>query len=127
MSATDNNGRQLPGEAGWFIRRPRQKPDGTIRASARIAAASSWFKGHFPGEPILPGIAQLELVSQAVQAVSDAPLRVAGMRRVRFKQVVRPDDKLEITVNPPTRGRTGFAFRVLVENSVVCSGTLDMV
>jgi len=37
-----------------------------IEALADVPVDSPWFSGHFPGEPILPGIALVHLVKQAI-------------------------------------------------------------
>ena len=37
-----------------------------ITASACVPADSVWYAGHFPGNPILPGIAILALVEEAI-------------------------------------------------------------
>jgi 3-hydroxyacyl-[acyl-carrier-protein] dehydratase len=106
---------------------PWREADGTIRASACFGAGSPWFDGHFPGDPILPGIALLALVCDTLAAAGGG-LRLAGLRRVRFKQVVRPGDRLEISVSPKSGGgEASFSFRVQVAGAAVCSGTLDMV
>jgi len=34
--------------------------------SVEISAASPWFAGHFPGHPVLPGIAHLALAQRAL-------------------------------------------------------------
>lgn len=127
MNATGGAPPRTPRAPDEPLGRPWREADGTIRASACIAAGSPWFDGHFPGEPILPGVAMLALVCDTLSAATADRLRLAGLRRVRFKQVVRPDDRLEIIVSPKAGGEAAFAFRVQVADSVVCSGTLDMV
>jgi hypothetical protein len=42
----------------------------TVWADAYIGAASPWFSGHFPDEPILPGIAILSMVSEVIRQVA---------------------------------------------------------
>ena len=37
-----------------------------IVATARVPADSAWYDGHFPGNPILPGLALIALVEEAV-------------------------------------------------------------
>ena len=72
-----------------------------IEAGAEVPENSVWFNGHFPGEPILPGIALLSAVYEAV--LKDAsrrgePLRISGLKRVRFTGPVRPGEKLSLVL-----------------------------
>ena len=66
--------------------------DGGVRARFRARADSPWFEGHFPGEPVLPGIAQLSMAFEAAEKARGEKLTLRGLRRVRFKKVIRPGD-----------------------------------
>lgn len=64
-----------------------------------------FFQGHFPGNPIMPGVIQLEALAQC-----SAPILLtldefkgklalfAGMENVRFKSIVRPGDRFDMEV-----------------------------
>ncbi len=64
-----------------------------------------FFQGHFPGNPIMPGVIQLEALAQC-----SAPILLcldqfkgklalfAGIENVRFKNIVRPGDKFEMEI-----------------------------
>jgi 3-hydroxyacyl-[acyl-carrier-protein] dehydratase len=123
---TAGDGTGAFGAEGVVLSQCRRMPDGSILSRVRVASGSQWYDGHFPGEPILPGVAQLGLVFDTLQSVTDRPVRLAGVRRVRFKRIVGPHDDLTIVVHPPSRGANGYAFRIFVDDVVVCSGTLDV-
>lgn len=62
-----------------------------------------FFQGHFPGDPIMPGVLQLEALAQlgAILMLQTPPARgklmvFAGMDKVRFRRMVVPGDKLEM-------------------------------
>ncbi len=64
-----------------------------------------YFKGHFPGNPVLPGVLMIESAAQlGAFVVLNLPefrgktAYFAGIERVRFKRIVRPGEKLEISV-----------------------------
>ena len=63
-----------------------------------------FFKGHFPGEPVMPGVLLVEALAQtgAVAALSLPENRgklaiFGGVKNARFKQPVRPGDVLELS------------------------------
>ncbi len=95
-----------------------------IIMEAEVSPDSPWFSGHFPGEPILPGVAQLEMALDAIKRLNRKSLRISGVKRVRFKQVIRPDDKLRITVAPHKKDALSYLFRIMVNGELASSGIL---
>lgn len=64
-----------------------------------------FFQGHFPNNPIMPGVLQLEAMAQCSAPIlltmdeyKGKLLLFAAMENVRFKSIVRPGDKLEMEV-----------------------------
>jgi 3-hydroxyacyl-[acyl-carrier-protein] dehydratase len=65
-----------------------------------------WFAGHFPGDPVLPGVLVAETLAQAAALLHLAahPERagetvyLAGIDGLRFRRVVRPGDTLRAEV-----------------------------
>jgi 3-hydroxymyristoyl/3-hydroxydecanoyl-(acyl carrier protein) dehydratase len=99
-----------------------------VAAAARFPGDSDWFSGHFPGNPIVPGVALIALVAEAVierERGEGRPLAITGVRRVRFRLPVRPDDEvtLEATRIPNPQG-PAYAFTVCLAGETVCSGVL---
>jgi 3-hydroxyacyl-[acyl-carrier-protein] dehydratase len=99
-----------------------------------------WFAGHFPGNPVMPGVLIVEALAQAATiAAASAALKdgsagsmagkiglFAGIDKVRFKRVVKPGDTLrleaEITV---FRGPVGKAtVKATVDGDLACRGEL---
>ena len=64
-----------------------------------------FFQGHFPGNPIMPGVLQLEALAQCSAPVllslpqNKGKLALyAGVDGVRFKNIVRPGDRFDMTI-----------------------------
>ena len=66
-----------------------------------------FFTGHFPGNPIMPGVLQIEALAQAgailcheskLYDTSKQFAVLAGVDGARFKRIVRPGDRLELEV-----------------------------
>ena len=83
-----------------------------------IPPDSPFFTGHFPGQPILPGIAHLALVAQALGGVS-----ITEIPSLRLRSPVRPGDVLTLKVDGPTE-EGSVRFEVRREGDVASSGSL---
>ena len=97
-----------------------------ITADIRVPPDSPWFNGHFPAEPILPGVAQLGIVFDMISQARNQKLTISSARRIRFKQIIRPDDRLSVIAIPSKEGAGSYSFRILVEGEPVCSGMMTV-
>ena len=111
----------------WYVLKDLKRSDSReLRAEIQVPPDSPWFSGHFPGEPILPGIAQLGMVFDAISQSSDQNLKISGVSRVRFKQIIRPDDQLRIIATPQKDHAESYVFRITVKGELVCSGVMTV-
>ena len=105
-----------------FVEVIQQEKDEII-ARVTTDTRSPWFVGHFPDNPILPGIAQLKMVADIIGASRADDLRMTGLSRVKFRKIVRPGDFLDIHATPGTL-QDQYAFRITSNNEDVCSGMM---
>lgn len=98
----------------------------TTTVHIRVPAESIWFDGHFPGEPILPGVAQVAMVTELLAAVLKRPIQVVDVSRVRFKQAIRPNEPITVEVTPKGRLPLGYGFRLWKRDELACSGNIKL-
>jgi len=93
---------------------------------AEVLPDSPWFSGHFPGEPILPGIAQLEMALDGIKRLSKKDLKISGIRKVRFKQFIRPNNKIGIKIALRKEEVLSYSFRIMVGEEMACNGIMTV-
>ncbi len=108
--------------------------DEELRAIKNVTINEPYFQGHFPGNPVMPGVLQLEAMAQAAgilmlrKVSSDG--RVAffmSADRVKFRRAVVPGDQLEIHARITKNRRNKIAsaeVKCMVDGKVVSSGEL---
>ena len=103
------------------------------RVVARRTVTEADCAGHFPGNPIMPGVTLVEALAQcgAVAVLSQPENRgrlalFAGIDDVRFKRIVRPGETLELVCEVETvRGPIGRGkVRASVGSELAVRGTL---
>ena len=96
-----------------------------IRAHIQVPPDSPWFDGHFPEAPLLPGVAQLGMVHDLLIRTLKENRPVTQISRVRFKQMIRPDQPLVLTVKIAA-GTASHSFRITGDEGLICSGQMRL-
>lgn len=105
----------------------------SVRARYRVTGDEAFLAGHFPGNPVFPGVLQLEALAQAGAIAVLADSRFAGrlplfggVEEVRFRRVVRPGDELALEVEVERlSARGGWSrARASVDGVTACEGRL---
>lgn len=86
--------------------------DGEWHLQLSVPPDLAYFSGHFPTVPVLPGVVQVNWAMELGQRLLDLPPKFAGMEVLKFQQLVRPGDRISLTLRfDAERGKLYFAFR----------------
>jgi 3-hydroxyacyl-[acyl-carrier-protein] dehydratase len=108
-------------------------PGKFVSATKDVNADEYYFKGHFPGNPVMPGVVLIETMAQAgavslllMEEYKGKLVLFAGIEKARFKRIVRPGDTLKIESNILSMRRNiGKAeAKAVVEGELACSAEL---
>ena len=90
------------------------EPGVRVVAKKYIKPDESWFQGHFPGQPVTPGVLLVEMLAQAgavcVLALPENRGKVAffaGIDQARFRKSVLPGDEVTLEVEM-LKGKMGI-------------------
>jgi predicted hotdog family 3-hydroxylacyl-ACP dehydratase len=76
-----------------------------------IPSGGAYFEGHFPGRPILPGVAQLTLILDELARHAGHRVLLQGIAFARLRQLVLPGDGLELETRETEAGRLRIDVR----------------
>ena len=107
-----------------------------IVAIKNVSINEPYFQGHFPGNPVMPGVMIVEALAQAAGILSFLSQKrdsmhnllyyFVGIDRARFKKLVIPGDqlKLNVTLLRQVRGIAKFGAVATVGEAVVTEADL---
>lgn len=89
-------------------------------STSHIPSDHPCLAGHFPGNPIVPGVLLLEHVAQAASAWLGPALVIRQFNNVKFLSPLKPDEPMDIFLSgapPQLRFRCESAGRLLAQGS----------
>lgn len=109
---------------------------GRIVGEKAVAATEWFFGGHFPGQPIMPGVLQVEALAQTMavyvasqEGFGDRIGLFAGIDECRFKRMVTPGDRLRLEVTMERLGKRFGKGRgvATVDGEVACEVVISFI
>ncbi|HET8864167.1 MAG TPA: 3-hydroxyacyl-ACP dehydratase FabZ [Gracilimonas sp.] len=103
----------------------------SIKAYKNVTVNEEFFNGHFPGQPIMPGVLQVEALAQAgaimlmTQQVDDPQetlMVFTGINKCKFRKQVVPGDQLMLEVELGSKKRNFVTMKGIatVDGKVAC-------
>ncbi|WP_163834971.1 ApeI family dehydratase [Spartinivicinus ruber] len=87
-----------------------------------ISESLPHFAGHFPNQPILPGVVQVDWAIYFAQQLGFGQATVKQLEVIKFQQLVMPPTTLYLSLERLASGKTKFSFTD--EEKVFSSGRI---
>jgi 3-hydroxyacyl-[acyl-carrier-protein] dehydratase len=91
-----------------FIENILDRSENSITTTKKLSGEEDFFRGHFPGSPVFPGVLMCEAVFQTgallmglkgQSAARNKKALVTRIQNAKFKNMAKPGDELHITVD----------------------------
>ena len=96
--------------------------NGKLTGIIKLNAAHTIFDGHFPGQPVVPGVCMMQMVKEILAGALSTSLRLELADQVKFLSVINPLEtssvQIEITYTPVEDGRVKMSATLLNEGMV---------
>ena len=118
------------------------KPGEYVNAIKNVTINEPYFQGHFPGQPVMPGVLSLESIAQTTAFLMlyelDDPLKknmfISGVDVVRFRRLILQGDQLHINIRLKSKKLTLYKFEGTIKidgklavQAIITSNLVDRV
>src|SRR4051812_35520014 len=81
-----------------LLKGPIHEADGAVSFEFRFAATDPIFAGHFPGQPLVPGIFQTEMTRLAAESTLANTLDIREIVRAKFLRPILPEEVIRLSL-----------------------------
>jgi 3-hydroxyacyl-[acyl-carrier-protein] dehydratase len=105
------------------------QPGQSAVCTKHFATSEPFFRGHFPGNPLVPGVILTEAAAQTAGIAAGQPGKtyyLSAIRQMKFLRPVPPDTTVEFTATKTAEvsGLLQFQVTAHVNNTPVAEGTI---
>ncbi len=93
--------------------------DGRLAFRVRLDAAHPVYGGHFPGNPVLPGVCSLQIVRECLELGTGCKYRFTAIRECKFLGMIVPqaDGLLDIDIRLADDGTAAKKVTCVITNN----------
>ena len=73
-----------------------QKEPQKYLALIRVNASHEVFTGHFPGNPVMPGVCMMQIIKELTERISGSGLMMVSISNVKFMALINPEVNSEL-------------------------------
>ena len=72
-----------------------------VKATIKIYKDHDIFKGHFPGNPVMPGVCMIQIIKELTEKATGRQLFLSVSSNIKFMAIINPEknDILQLTID----------------------------
>lgn len=75
------------------------------------------YNGHFPQQPVVPGVCMLQIIKECIEKIQQAPLQYKQIASCKFLFVINPNETPELKLTLTIKNNETDTFQILAEGA----------
>ena len=95
--------------------------DEKTRVTVEINPQHPIFEGHFPGNPVVPGVCLIQMIRETIETIHQKKFRLTKADEIKFMNMVIPslNPKLTLEIQARPKSEKPFAFSIIVSDGTI--------
>ncbi len=106
----------------FFYIKSLENTDNKVHAQLELNAAHPVFEGHFPEQPVVPGVCMVQMIKEVLEQVLNQSLQLKAADHIKFLSVVDPrvSPLMQVNISYAFPGETLNVVASLQKEEIVC-------
>jgi len=100
-----------------------ESENNTFRANIKLNKDHEIFKGHFPGNPVTPGVCMMQIVKDLAEKFTDSKLFLKSASNVKFMAIINPFETPDLVLELDINEKDG---EVKIKNTTIFGETIAL-
>lgn len=83
----------------YTLKSIKEQEENKFTAEITLNADHEIFNGHFPGNPVTPGVCMMQIVKDISEKITERKLMVNSANNVKFMAIINPEETPDITLD----------------------------
>lgn len=83
----------------YSLENQNKTENGSYNAKIKLNQNHDIFKGHFPGNPVTPGVCMMQIVKELTEEFTDKKLFLKSASNVKFMAIINPFETPDLDLN----------------------------
>jgi len=84
------------------------------------------YKGHFPEQPVVPGVMQLQIVKELMETNYDRTLSIKKIRQIKYITPIIPDDHIKLSFELVLKESLKVVFKITSGDILFSKGSIEL-
>ena len=108
----------------YTVEKVENVSEGKYKAVVLLNNQHAVFKGHFPGNPVMPGVCMMQIIKELSQEIVGSSLLMKSASNVKFMAIINPDKNPKLELELEISG--DLASEIKVKNTTVFEETVAL-
>jgi len=91
----------------YKVKEKKQNSDSQISVVVELNPQHAIYKGHFPQQPIVPGVCQIQIVKELLEDLTGKKLQMTGGDNIKFTGMIIPDQSPVVNIDLDYKNNAG--------------------
>ena len=112
---------------GFYTIDSIEEIDGGIVGHIKLDPAHDLYKGHFPDQPVVPGVMQLQIVKEIFEKYLGKNLSIKKVRQIKYMIPIIPDDYHRLSFELKFKNTSTIVFQITSGDALFSKGSVELV